>query len=94
MFRPFKRSSSGLLTDPVNRYCVHVAIPIIYVKQNYFIIHGYMFRPFKRSSSGLLTDPVNRYCVHVAIPIIYAKKTILLYMATCFDLLNGHPQAF
>ena len=27
MFRPFKRSSSGLLTVPVNRCCVHVVIP-------------------------------------------------------------------
>jgi len=29
MFRHFKRSSSGLLRDRVNRRCVHVAIPIL-----------------------------------------------------------------
>jgi len=28
MFRPFKRSSSGLVTDWVNRCCVHDGIPI------------------------------------------------------------------
>ena len=27
-FELFKWSSSGLLTDPVNRYCVNVGIPI------------------------------------------------------------------
>ena len=28
MFRPFKQSSSGLLTASINRCCVHVGIPI------------------------------------------------------------------
>jgi len=28
MFRPLKRSSSGLLTDWVNRCCLHVGIQI------------------------------------------------------------------
>ena len=44
MFRPFKRSSSGLVTDWVNKCCVHVGIPIC----QYVYIDTFFLTPWCR----------------------------------------------
>ena len=73
MFRPFKQSSSGLLTDRVNRFCVHFGIPVCLYMQ--FV--PFWVIPRRLSSNCRRFGTHCRFHLHRQVNEIYTSFTCL-----------------